>query len=97
MTDREKVVWNLGILRTWAEVNANYGIGLSVADCDQAVKWLDAALALLKAQEPVKPVFERQFMSNIELYDCGTCGTSLGAKGIAKYCMACGQAVKWDG
>lgn len=50
---------------------------------------------LLKAQEPVKPVFERQFMSDIEIYDCGKCGTSLGAKGIAKYCMNCGRAVKW--
>ena len=54
------------------------------------------ALALLKEQEPVKPVFERIFMSDIEIYDCGKCGTSLGAKGIAKYCMKCGQAVKWE-
>lgn len=54
------------------------------------------ALALLKKQEPVKPVFERTFISNIEIYDCGKCGTSLGAKGIAKYCMNCGQAVKWE-
>ena len=50
----------------------------------------------LKAQEPVEPVFERTFMSDIEIYDCGKCGTSLGAKGIAKYCMKCGQAVKWE-
>ena len=54
------------------------------------------AIESLKAQEAVKPVFERQFMSDIELYDCGKCGTSLGAKGIAKYCMKCGQAVKWE-
>lgn len=53
--------------------------------------------AMLKAQEPVEPVFERQFMTSIEIYDCGKCGTSLGAKGIAKYCMECGRAVKWDG
>ena len=53
-------------------------------------------LALLKAQQSVEPVFERQFMSSIEIYDCGKCGTSLGAKGIAKYCMKCGQAVKWE-
>ena len=51
---------------------------------------------LMKAQEPVEPVFERQFLSRIEIYDCGKCGTSLGAKGIAKYCMNCGQAVKWE-
>lgn len=51
---------------------------------------------LAKAQEAVEPVFERQFMSDIEIYDCGKCGASLGAKGIAKYCMKCGQAVKWE-
>ena len=54
------------------------------------------ALAMVKEQEPVEPVFERQFMSSINIYDCGKCGTSLGAKGIAKYCMECGQAVKWE-
>lgn len=53
-------------------------------------------LALLKAQEPVEPIFERIFMSDIEIYDCGKCGTSIGAKGITKYCMKCGQAVKWE-
>ena len=54
------------------------------------------AIEALKAQEPVKLVFERRFMTSIEIYDCGKCGTSLGAKGIAKYCMDCGQAVKWE-
>ena len=54
------------------------------------------ALELLKAQEPVKPVFGRQFMPDIKLYNCGKCGSSVGVEGIAKYCMTCGQAVKWD-
>ena len=72
--------------------------GLTV-DCDWwsgTLGKLKDALEMLKAQEPIKPVFERQFMSNIELYDCGKCGTSLGAKGIAKYCSDCGQEVKWE-
>ena len=56
---------------------------------------IDMAIEAVNAQEPVEPVFERIFMSDIEIYDCGKCGTSLGAKGIAKYCMKCGQAVKW--
>lgn len=59
----------------------------------------DLALEVMKmlvVQVPVEPVFERQFMTSIEIYDCGKCGTSLGAKGIAKYCMKCGQAVKWE-
>lgn len=64
--------------------------------CERLDGMFKDALALLKAQEPVSPVFERQFMSSIELYNCGSCGTSLGAKGIAKYCMKCGQAVKWE-
>lgn len=51
---------------------------------------------LKEAQEPVEPVFERRFMTDIEIYDCGKCGVSLGAKGIAKYCMKCGRAVKWN-
>ena len=67
---------------------------LHTEDCEGLLHHF--ALELLKAQEPVKPVFERQFMSDIELYDCGKCGTSLGAKGIAKYCMKCGQEVEWE-
>ena len=54
------------------------------------------ALELLEAQEPIEPIFERQFLNTIEIYDCGQCGTSLGAKGIARYCMKCGRAVKWE-
>ena len=95
--DREKVIGSLQEAAAYfrSSFDAMYG---TVA-CEKFREWTDAieqALALLKAQEPVVPVFERQFMSNIELYDCGKCGTSLGAKGIAKYCMKCGQAVKWE-
>lgn len=57
---------------------------------------VEIAIDALEAQEPVEPVFERQFMTSIGIYDCGKCGTSLGARGIAKYCMNCGQAVKWN-
>ena len=70
-----------------------YGVQTFGSQCVDSM--LRDVLVLLKAQEPVEPVFERQFMSDIEIYDCGKCGASLGAKGIAKYCMKCGQAVKW--
>lgn len=53
-------------------------------------------LALLKAQEPVKPepgLWDR----DIPLFNCGACGGEIGACGIAKYCFHCGKAVKWDG
>ena len=48
---REKVISNLAILRTWAAVNPDYGIGLSVVDCIKAVKWLDDAIELLRLDE----------------------------------------------
>ena len=52
MDKLEKVISNLAILRTWCAVNPNYGIGLSVNDCQKVTAWLDDALELLKAQEP---------------------------------------------
>ena len=67
-----------------------------VQDDDELHEMYTDVISLLKAQEPVEPVFERLFMSDIEIYDCGKCGASLGAKGIANHCMKCGQAVKWE-
>ena len=92
MAEREKVIRGLELCASTDCVGCPYR---GVSPCQN--KLAADALALLKDQEPVKPVFERQFMSSIEIYDCGKCGTSLGVKGIAKYCMNCGQAVKWDG
>lgn len=54
---------------------------------------LKNAVEALKAQEPVKPYYEK----TIKLYICGQCGAAIGVKGLAKYCINCGQAVKWDG
>ena len=51
MTDREKVISKLQILRTWCAVNPNYGMGLEPDDCTGMVGVLDDALALLKEQE----------------------------------------------
>ena len=67
MDKLEKVISNLAILRTWCAVNPNYGIGLSVNDCQKVVAWLDDALELLKAQEPrVMTVDEINQLSNGE-------------------------------
>lgn len=52
MTDRERTITKLKILRTWCVVNPNHGKGLCVEDCRSAVEWLDDVLALLKTQEP---------------------------------------------
>lgn len=56
---------------------------------------LSDALALLKAQEPVRPV-TGLWDRDIQLFNCGACGGEIGAGGIAKYCFHCGRAVKWD-
>lgn len=50
MTDREKVVSRLQIIRTWADVDQKYG-GIKPECCDHIVKWIDDALELLKEQE----------------------------------------------
>lgn len=94
MVDREKVIGRLDACLEGLCEACSYRDVDAPGGCKDALMY--DAFALLKAQEPVEPVFERQFMSCINIYDCGKCGTSLGAKGIAKYCMACGQAVKWE-
>ena len=59
------------------------------------------ALALLKAQEAVKPVVD------IDTWECGNCGHTLEHQQLLgdnvlfheqyNYCPECGRAVKWDG
>ena len=49
MTDREKVINHLQIIRTWAVVDRNYG-GINPDCCDDIVKWIDEALELLKGE-----------------------------------------------
>lgn len=62
---------------------------------------IDAAISLLKAQEPIAPVKVNRYMETDEngdwftpeTYDCGNCGVELHGK--ANYCHLCGRAVKW--
>ena len=51
MDKLENVISRLAILRTWAAVNPNYEMGLSVDECKKAVGWLDEAIDMLKAQQ----------------------------------------------
>lgn len=52
MTDRDKVISRLQIIRTWAEVGKNYN-GIQGEGClRDIVDWIDDALELLKEQEP---------------------------------------------
>lgn len=61
MTDREKVVSHLQILRTWCAVNPDFGMGLDIDDCPKAVEWLDAALALLKEYDEALKLMVYQY------------------------------------
>ena len=51
------------------------------------------AIALLKAQEPIKPI--RKVIGCGWSYFCGKCGNSMVPQ--QHFCKECGQAVKWDG
>lgn len=54
------------------------------------------ALAMLKAQEPVKPLDENYWKHTMGR--CGHCKAPLPAiEGLrSKFCWMCGKAVKWD-
>ena len=84
MTEREQVIAELQYLKHDC---------LEGSATDQT---LDKAIALLKAQEPVKPVHEDE--RDISPLRCGNCGAFVfitnGYK--AKYCFECGKAVKWE-
>lgn len=51
------------------------------------------ALALLKAQKPVKPVFDAGDGKTIGQFLCGKCHAKIGF-GHPHFCWYCGQAVK---
>jgi hypothetical protein len=91
MADREKVITELQILRTWCAVNPEYNKGLCIEDCRSAVEWLDNALALLKAQEP--KIESRAKVPCI----CGSRKreTWLGDAGWQFKCMKCGRRSPW--
>ena len=46
--------------------------------------------ALLKAQEPVEPVYE------LGITRCGQCNHEIDKYGGDNYCPQCGKAVKWE-
>lgn len=50
---------------------------------------------LLKAQEPVVPVFDAGDGKTIGQFLCGKCHSKIGF-GHPHFCWYCGQAVKWE-
>lgn len=56
-------------------------------------EWLEEsrkAIAMLKAQEPVEPVYE------LGITRCGQCNHEIDKYGGDNYCPQCGKAVKWE-
>ena len=97
MADRRKILSNLCILRTWAKINPDYGMGLSVEDCRKAVTWLDDAIDLLKQQDPAAPVKIKMRGSAGDgawYWACGKCKKDI--RYGAGYCEWCGKAVTWN-
>ena len=102
MIDREKVLHGLSSCGT------DHGIPniCEVTECpymeDKA--WCVHRLAhdagmliaeLLKAQEPVKPVFDAGDGKTIGQFLCGKCHAKIGL-GHPHFCWYCGRAVKWE-
>ena len=95
MTDRDKVISHLAIIRTWAEVDQKRG-GINPECCADIVKWIDEALELLKEQEP-KAVGIIKNAYNHEFYYCPRCNSGFeDSFWKPMFCDKCGQAVKWD-
>ena len=62
---------------------------------------VDMALALIREQEPMKPIRTPETIR--AEYNCGNCTVKVGIKFYdgfwyfkAQYCPACGRKVKWD-
>lgn len=97
MHDREKVIKGLEAIVNddWMWKNAGYCAGI----CKEA-------LAMLKAQEPMEPVVDKNTSTGEcedpwgRLFFCGACGKRINEKYDPdeddKYCKHCGRAVKWD-
>lgn len=68
--------------------------GDTIASCHDIIQY---AIALLKAQEPKKPIVSGKRYGNY-LEHCPSCGILLPISsdyGKSYYCYKCGQAVKW--
>ena len=102
MTNREKVIKAIDICLGHGKCNdcpyCLSGKGYTAMNCRDYM--LRDALALLKEQEPVKPILEQDSMV------CGNCGHEviwqkmIGDNILAEeqldYCPQCGKAVKWE-
>ena len=90
MPDREKVIEGLGMSYRYSNVDENNTLVPQQLVLD--------ALALLKAQEPIRPgigITHNDDGSKSYFLHCPIDGTTLDEGD--RYCRKCGRAVKWDG
>ena len=97
MIDREKVIKGLeevdGYFHRMTEVCYR---GDEATFCDLKEKVADA-LALLKEDEPVLRQARRSVNGMSFVWVCGACGTDLHPNNNkARFCTACGRAVRWE-
>ena len=98
MTEREKVIKGLECCLANGHNNCPYEStdeGIDKVTCCTTYLMQDA-LALLKAQEPVKPLDENYWKHTMGR--CGHCKAPLPAiEGLrSKFCWMCGRPVKWE-
>ena len=100
--DTQRIIDGLQATAAWIKddikVNGIDGLKVVCAHLDH----IEAAVALLKAQEPVEPIIDT-YWETPSVYDndvkvtenkCGACGAEIDK--WDKYCRVCGQAVKWE-
>lgn len=96
MTDRENVIRAMECCAVGAECDHCSYSPMNKFGYEGCYQMHADALALLKAQETVKPKEVKMYPS--DQYACGSCGhVSVGSKDYhAKYCPECGRKVKWE-
>ncbi len=106
LPDREKVIRGLESLRDICNAKADMAIGEGRTAWAGYASVVHLALALLREQEPVKPVkyFTATIMSDgpdglraecaVDSYRCGNCHKAIMVK--PSFCPNCGRAVKWE-
>lgn len=108
MIDREKVIRGLECCMVGDEHSPKCEICPYATMGDDTCQTMDAlfsdALALLKEQEPVEPVFNAMVETDMSYWVCGACGAFIYGNAyphmakdtMPKYCGYCGKAVKWE-